>query len=91
MPYPPVAGRFAWVRSLYLVVYCTAPAQERQQLLAQAANTGVITDYAGWRQGLKGRVFKIKGGCGGLGQAVQEGGHWGVATLPPLAAPNILV
>lgn len=34
---------------------------ERQALLDQAAGSGVIKDYAGWRVSTKGRKFRIKG------------------------------
>lgn len=56
-----VNGQYMYSLTMLAGSFVTLLMQERQQLLAQAANTGVITDYAGWRQGLKGKVFKIKG------------------------------
>jgi len=56
--------------------------QERNKLLEQAAGSGAIKNYEGWRQSLKGKRFKIKGVnlfnvteiTGGRGGASKGGG-----------------
>jgi hypothetical protein len=37
------------------------PKKERNALLQQAADSGAIENYEGWRRSVKGRRFKIRG------------------------------
>ncbi|KAJ9526198.1 hypothetical protein QJQ45_009663 [Haematococcus lacustris] len=45
----------------HAVCPCVRTLQERQQLLDQAATSGIITNYSGWRVSLKGKRFRITG------------------------------
>lgn len=54
--------------------------EERQQLLEQAANGGMIKDYQGWRRSLKGKRFKLKG-CKLFNVHELDGTLWGQSAV----------
>lgn len=59
-----------------------APPQDRNLLVQQAADTGSIDNYEGWRQSVKGRRFKVRGVrlfnvSEVTGEGTGEGGEWG--------------
>ena len=58
---PPACVISLWKTCNHALPSILRTPQARNQLLASAADSGVINNYEGWRVSLKGRKFRIKG------------------------------